>query len=104
MFSLLLQIFVLNYLNFLPLILDPEVEKVVLLDSSLTTEDVSSMIYVPDNINFADPATKPDSHLTQTFNILLESDSIPTDFPETHTDLLTDKKEKKYEFSVVIIL
>ena len=50
------------------------------------------MIQVPENVNFADPATKPGSHLTQNFNILLESDRIPTDFLETYTNLLTDEK------------
>ena len=40
----------------------------------LTTKNVSSMIWTPEKLNLAYPGTKPDSHLTQNLQVLLESE------------------------------
>ena len=46
------------------------------------TKNVSSMIWVPGKINLADPGTKPDSQLTQTLQVLLESGCLPINFSD----------------------
>ena len=48
----------------------------------IAIKDVSSIIWVPGKINLADPGTKPDSHLTQTLNLLFETSTLPIDFKE----------------------
>ena len=53
----------------------------------LATKNVTSMTWVPEKINLADPGTKPDSQLTQNLQLLFESRCLPIDFSESVTQL-----------------